>query len=337
MRELLKILNKKEKSLLVQECRDKNRVEFDAYYTTVILSIGLKHIFTNDEPCKFKINEPTMQTGNNCVTPDVIFQCDNDTKGIVCEIKTSLPSNQLYLFKDTKEQIEKYSDIRSGWKTPTKTINEYAILLLLHRSDSKTMNNCLDKWRKSGQIVTNKEICIAEWVPVQPLKVQHKDEILISHRSGTTGCDYFDKKLHDDIRLDEKRLVLDYESQKFVKSTPPDLYIMTILYQHIFSTLVTDDKFVVTIDELMEKLTEYYTSWSGLEGEQTQIRRRWVVKAMNKFIEIGMVEKHTVQSNTYIIFWSKRIPKDIREYLLDKMCGKEKNVIRNHKQLTLDS
>ena len=62
MRELLKILNKKEKSLLVQECRDKNRVKFDAYYNTIILSIGLKHIFTNDEPCKFKINRLDSQS-----------------------------------------------------------------------------------------------------------------------------------------------------------------------------------------------------------------------------------------------------------------------------------
>lgn len=333
----MKILSKEKRSAQIQECRDKNLVKYDAYYNTVIMSVGLKHIFTDDEPCTFKINEPSMQTSTNCVTPDVIFQCDNDNKGIVCEIKTSLPDNEQYLLQDMKDQIEKYSDIQSGWKTKSKTINQYAILLLLHRNDSKTMDNHLKGWLKSGDIVTNKKICIAEWQHNRPLKIPKRDEILISHRSGTTECDYFDQKLHDDIKLDEMRLTVDYEKQKFVKSDPPDLYIMTILYHNLFPPLANDrDEFMVTIDELMVELTEYYTSWSGLEGEQTQIRRRWVIRAMDKFSEIGMAQKHTEQPETYKIQWSKRLPKNVKEYLLDKMCGKEKRMIEGYKQTTLD-
>ena len=241
-----------------------------------------------------------------------------------------------YLLQDMKDQIEKYSDIQSGWKTESRTINQYAILLLLHRNDSKKINKLLQRWCKSGDIVTSKKICIAEWQHNHPLKVPSRDEILISHRSGTTECDYFDQKLHEDVKLDEMQLITDYETQKFVKSDPPDLYTMTILYHNLFSTLSADrDEFTVTIDELMKKLAEYYTSWSGLEGEQTQIRRRWIIRAMDKFSEIGVAKKHTEQQNTYKIRWSKRIPKNIKEYLLDKMCGKEKVIIRDHKQTTL--
>ena len=333
----MKILSKGKRSAQIQECRDKNIVRFDAYYDTVIMSVGLKHIFTDAEPCTFKASEPSMQTSNNHVTPDVIFQCDNDNKGIVCEIKTSLPDNEQYLLQDMKEQIEKYSDIQSGWRTESKTINQYAILLLLYRNDSKTMDNHLQEWRKSGDIVTNKKICIAEWQHNNPLKVPRRDEILISHRSGTTECDYFDQKLHSDIKLDEMQLTTDYETQKFVKSDPPDLYIMTILYHDLLSTLATDgDEFTVTIDELMGELAEYYASWSGLEGEQTQIRRRWVIRAMDKFSEIGLAQKHAEQQDTYKIRWSKRIPKNVKEYLLDKMCGKERRVIKDYEQTTLD-
>lgn len=328
----------KKHSAQIQECRDKKLVKYDAYYNTVMMSVGLKHIFNSNEPCTFKTNEPSMQTSNNNVTPDVIFQCDNDNKGIVCEIKTSLPNNEHYLLRDMKEQIEKYSDIQSGWKTKSKTINQYAILLLLHRNDSKIMDKHLQKWLKSRDIITNKKICIAEWQHNHALKVRSQDEILISHRSGTTECDYFDQKLYNDIRLNEMQLAMDYETQKFVKSDPPDLYIMTILYHNLFSILSTDkDEFMVTIDDLMEKLSEYYTSWSGLQGEQTQIRRRWVIRAMDKFFEIGIVEKHADHSDTYKIQWSKRTPKNIKKYLLDKMCGKEQRMIKDYKQTTLDN
>lgn len=93
---------------------------------------------------------------------------------------------------------------------------------------------------------------------------------------------------------------------------------------------------MVTIDGLMGELTKYYTSWSGVEGEQTQIRRRWIIKAMDKFSEVGIAQKHTEQQDTYKIQWSKRIPKNLKEYLLDKMCGKEKRIIKDYKQTTLD-
>ena len=330
-------MNKQIHDIQIQECREKNTVEYDAYYRTVTMSVGLKHIFNEGEPCTFKINEPTMQTSNNSVTPDAIFQCDNNRKGIVCEIKTSLPDNEQYLLVNMKDQIEKYSDIKSGWKTKSGTVDEHAILLLLHRTDSKVMDSYLRKWLQSKNIVTNKQICIAEWQSIHQLKAMSKDEILISHRSGTTGCDYFDKKLQNDIKLDEAHISLDYERQKFVKADPPDLYIMTILYQHIFSVLADDkDQFVVTIDNLMQMLTDYYTSWSGLEGEQTQIRRRWVNKAMAQFSKIGISQKVPEQPDAYNIKWSRRVSKNVQEYLLTKLCGKEKKIIPDYKQTKLD-
>ncbi len=54
-----------------------------------------------------------MKTSDNTVTPDAIFQCDNDTVGIVCEIKTALPNDEKILFKDIEEQLEKYSKIET--------------------------------------------------------------------------------------------------------------------------------------------------------------------------------------------------------------------------------
>ena len=66
--------------------------EYDAYYGTVLVSVGLKDAFKDDEPCTFKASEPKMRTSSRRPAyPDVIFQCDEDRKGIVCEIKSSLP------------------------------------------------------------------------------------------------------------------------------------------------------------------------------------------------------------------------------------------------------
>ena len=329
-------MNKKKSSQSIKQCRDKAQTEFDSYYQTVIISVGLKHIFDSNEPCTFKVNEPSMKTNFNTVTPDAIFQCDNDTKGIVCEIKTSLPENEEHLLKDMKDQIEKYSKIVSGWKTENGTIDQYSILLVIHRTESKKLDKLVKQWIKNGDIVTNKNICISDWQSIRPFKIAAKDTILLSHRSGTTKCNYFDKRLQEDIKIDADSLVLEYENRKFVKSTPPNLYVMTILYQNIFPIFANDDdEFTVTIDDLMKPLTEYYTSWSGLEGEQSQIRRSWVNSAMDEFSRIQVAEKTGKKNFSYTIKWSKNLPKDVTGYLLDKLCGKDENIVTDAKQARL--
>lgn len=329
-------MSRKKNPLLIKNCRDQNRNEFDAYYQTVMMSVGLSDIFNPSEPCVFKVNEPSMHHSTNTVTPDAIFQCDNDQKGIVCEIKTSLPANDEHLLKDMKDQIEKYSDIKKGWKTGNGKIKDHSILLFLHRTDSKKFDSKLKKWLENGDIKTDKKICIADWQSIRPFKAGAKDITLLSYRSGTTGCKYFDKKLNDDISLDTDSLSLKYETRKFVKSAPPDLYIMTILYQDVFPVFANDDEeFNVSVDELMETLTDYYASWSGLEGEQTQIRKRWITGAMDKFVKIKIAEKTREKSYSYRIKWSKNLPKDVTKYLLSKLCGKEEEITTDPKQAKL--
>lgn len=326
----------KKNPLLIKECREKKQTEFDAYYQTVMMSVGLKHTFKPGEPCTFEVNEPSMHTASNVVTPDAIFQCDNNTKGIVCEIKTSLPDSDELLLSDSKEQIEKYSRIEKGWKTKTGKINEHSILLLIHRTESKKFDSKLKKWLEEKDIQSDKKICVADWQSVKPFKVGASDTTILSLTSGTTGCKFFDEKLTKDIEIETDKISLEYETRKFVKSPPPDLYILTILYQDVFSYLAEDkDEFIVTIDELMNILTEYYTSWSGLEGEQSQIRRRWIINAMDKFCEIKIAEKVASKPYKYKIKWSKKLTKNVSEYILDKLCGKQQTIVEDEKQTKL--
>lgn len=314
---------------LIKECRDAKQNEFDAYYQTVTISVGLKHLFASSEPCVFKVNEPSMKTSDNTVTPDAIFQCDNDTVGIVCEIKTALPSDEAILLKDMKEQLEKYSKIENGWKTPSTKIKTHSILLFIHRSDAKRLEKLLKKWIAEKKIDIKTNVCIADWQSIRQLKAKASDEILFSHRYGTTACNFFDRKLKDDVTINVDDLAVEYEERKFVKADPPDLYLMTMLFQDIFPRFSINEGNTInmTIDQLMKYLTEYYTSWSGLEGEQSQIRRRWVIKIMDKFCSIKLAEKVVGKDHEYKVKWSSNTSKNRKEYLLDKLCGKEKSQI----------
>ena len=42
-----------------ERCRELRAAEYDSYYHTVLLSVGLKDAFGDDGPCIFKVREPT--------------------------------------------------------------------------------------------------------------------------------------------------------------------------------------------------------------------------------------------------------------------------------------
>lgn len=336
MREKSKIMKQPKLAAQIKICRDEMTSQLNAYYQTVTISIGLRKIFASDEPCSFKVNEPTMKTMNGAdATPDVIFQCDNDAVGVVAEIKTTLPDDEEVLLQDIKEQIEKYSKIEKGWKTKNGKVDKHSILLLVDRLNSKRLDDLLKKWFAEGKISVDRSVCVAEWQTLRDNKIGMHDVILINHRSGTTDCSYFDNKLTNEIQIKIDDLASDYELRKFVRTKPPDLYLMEILYTEIFPVLSDGEKeFEITVDQMWKVLAEYYTSWSGLEGEQGQIRKNWLNKAMERFVDIELAVKVPEEPYKYKII-SKKITKNVREYLLSKMCGKEKPVDSSKNQTIL--
>ena len=105
-----------------ESCRELHNAEYDACYSTVVVSVGLKGALGTDRRCSFKVNEPAMHTAaSKEVHPDAIFQCDNDMKGIACEIKSSLPHSQKQMLHGLGEQVGKYAEIETGWKTSIAT------------------------------------------------------------------------------------------------------------------------------------------------------------------------------------------------------------------------
>lgn len=50
-------------------CRRQRVAEYDAYYSTVLVTVGLKDMFTDDEPCTFKVSEPRMITSSSSPMP----------------------------------------------------------------------------------------------------------------------------------------------------------------------------------------------------------------------------------------------------------------------------
>lgn len=260
------------------------------------------------------------------VTPDAIFQCDNDSKGIVAEIKTSLTENDSDLLDEITGPIEQYSNITKGWKTENKTIPEYSILMIVNMLDSKRAQNKIESSIEDGSFKPKKIICLAEWTShIASHKQNVGDIMLVRHVYGSTGCDYFDKKLKSDIKLNEDELQDEFESKKFIRKKPSRIYVMDIIYNFIFSSLAKErEEFSVTISEILKEIQTYFVSWSGIDSENDQLKPSWINQAMQDFCEIGIAESFSGNSNRYTIKWGYRYKKNIGKYMLEKLCGKLK-------------
>ena len=303
-------------------CRESHNRDYDDYYATVLLSVGLKDAFGDGEPCSFKVSEPTMYTAaSRKVNPDAIFQCDGDTRGVVCEIKSSLPRG-LSPRPDLGEQIGKYAEIREGWKTNTGRIEGHSVLLLVRRAD---MGRACDMiyGAAGGGPVPAESLCLGHWEQAKARGPGAGDVIRLSREMGSTGCEYFDGRLDDGIEIPVEDTLAGYERRRFVRADPPDLYMLTTLYQNVLPGIAGDSDGcrTVSIEGLGDRMAEYYASWSGLEGERGQVRPRWIRRALDTLLRMGLANR--LPDGRYRISPPPRRQRDVMDFLLDRLCGSD--------------
>lgn len=302
----------------IDRCKKSHSAKYDAYYHTVLLSVGLKDAFGDDEPCSFKVSEPTMYTAEpKEVHPDAIFQCDGDTKGVVCEIKSSLPQDRRRLLRDLREQVGKYAEIKEGWMTKTGRIGKHSVLLLVRRADVERARDVMHG-DAGGEPVLEENFCLGSWEPPKAGGPGAADMMRLGREGGSTGCKYLDRRLDGKIELPLDKAPLGYEKRRFVKAAPPDLYMLAMLYQSVLPGLAGDGgDITVSIEALNDRIARYFASWSGLPGERSQTRPRWTKSALKTLCRIGMAKK--LPDGRYRISPLPR-KKSIRDFLLDKLC-----------------
>jgi hypothetical protein len=307
----------------LQECVRRRITEIDRYYQTVLLTLGLKDLIDNtDIGCRFVSAEPLFKTvgSNKEVFPDIVLQYDNDNLGIIVEVKTSLPAVDFFLLEDLK-QLELYSDKLLGWETQNKEVVDHSIVLLCYALDADRVTQKVTQWIQEGKVKVTRKFCIVEWSVLQSLKFGEKDVFLIRHKKGETGCTPLDSQFLKNIKIEVDRIVIKYEKCRFVRKEPPVEYTMDQLWTCIFPAIheITED-FTCNIQDILDIAYEYYIPWSRINGEYSQVRKRWIKKAMETFCSIGLAERLEDKQDEFKIFYGKQIRKDVSGYFVERRC-----------------
>lgn len=331
----------------LNQCIEKIETDCDRYYWTVYITLGFKdYLEKNIDDCKFVYAEKELklvEDDSKYNTPDFILQYNADKNGIVGEIKSSITYDDELLKGDLFPQLEKYCKDMKGWDTNNERIDNHDILCIFHALDVRRVTKLIRDSLESNDINLNKNLCISEYQCLTSPKYGGGDIILIRHEYGELGCKELEEQLKSNLEISFDYLSLTYESIKFTRNPPPVQYLMDLLWTFIFpifGTGYTETEVEVTLEQILVQVFSYYMPWSRIEGEASQVRKSWITDAMDKFIEIGLIELSDEAPLKYKIFIGKKLPKDTRKYIFEETCkielGLKSDLKREDKQTAID-
>jgi hypothetical protein len=307
---------------------DDVREKVEEYETTIMALQAISQIIISKYPIEKnskKINVSIgrmMSTSNtnrikpaNSVTPDIIIQI-GDAWGMVGEVKRSMPLNLDDRWKNTVKQIEKYDDTLQGWWTQTGNLSESNVALLIEVDRSVEFSRYLQSLIDAKEIQDfNNPTSIIEFFKKQEVK----QFLHIRKIWGKIIPSDLQDFLESGKSISVEGLI---DRQRFYDSEPEVVeYTMVLLWQNVFNKLRMDSKFdenqkawliEINSGELTEYLQKLYGNMATEHRERTFPRKKWIVKALNAFVELGLATS-TQDRDIFIIKFRKLSRGDIFE------------------------
>jgi len=311
----------------ISVCIDEIKTNCRRYVWTVWITLGFKDFLENNiDDCRFVYAEKKLKVIENDedANPDFILQYDDDNKGILGEIKSSITYNEQYLKRDLYRQINKYCKDIIGWETDDGKVLNHDLLCIFHVSDVGRVIRLVTESLDNVELIIDKNFSIAEFTETSSPKYGGGDIFLVKHEYGNLDCKELEQHLKDGLEFSIDLLTQEYEKIKFTRTRPPIEYIMELLWFNIFRIFAENPdtkEIVVTLEELLVQLYNYYISWSRIEGEYSQIRKSWIKDTMDMFVNIELAEIIEEVPMTYKVFIGKSgLPNDMLEYIYDESC-----------------
>lgn len=302
--------------------------DYRKYSDTVAVSYSIYHILTSIlTSTKFVgIEHKLVNADGQKVRPDVVALYGNDTKGLIFELKWSLPLNKDLLEKEIKE-IKKYTVPCSGWSSNVYHVDSHDVVLICHIDDVYRVVETIKELAQSQDYSFLKQEGFAVWFwTITPPKLsQRKEELRLFPAYGKTRNTEIENAIQAAGGLLIPDVVLTYLrfSFTFVREKPPPQYTMTVLIQNVFPTFQQKperDNYQIDINLIYERAKVFFPSWHEFDTETIQVKRRWIREALEKLWELKLAEKVLGQPDLwYIPIPTLRTRRPIQEVLCKKI------------------
>lgn len=283
----------------LRQLQEKCVRDYRKYSDTVAVSCAIYHLFRkNPEIASFVgIEHKLKNDEGKSIRPDLVATYDSDQKGLIFELKWSLPFDDDLLEKEVKE-LRKYVIPCSNWRTTSDHVQFHDLILICHIDDAKRVVDMVKKVSKDVEynFLGKKGFAIWSWTITPPKIGERKEELRLFPVYGRTR----NQKIEALINQSGGKLfpedVLTYLrfSFTFVRQKPPIQYVMTVLIQNIFPSFQQKpdrDFYEIKIDTIYERAKAFFPSWHEFDRETIQIKRRWIREALENLWELKLCEK----------------------------------------------
>jgi len=292
-----------------QELQENCVRDYRKYADTVAILSAIFHLITSHPTIgRFIGIEHELETKNHRkVTPDLVSVYDNDTKGLIFELKWSLPLRG-DLLKTELLDLKKYSFKYSNWKTPSGSVDYHDFVLVCHIDDVKRTVEAVNELIKApeNEFFRADRFAIWTWAITPPKEGERKEEMRLLWVYGKTKNNEIERMIHEPGGILISEDVLRYLRflYMFICQKPPIQYTMAILIQNVFPLFQQKserDIYKIKVDMIYDRSKVLFPSWREADVETIQIKKRWIREALEKLIELRLVKPILTEPYWYYI------------------------------------
>lgn len=312
---------------LMKECLK----DFRKYNDTVVVSAAVCHLFKeNDLVGSFMRIEPELKRiSESPLTPDLAVMYDNRSKGIVFEMKWSVPRNAEHVEEEIKTLI-KYFDTLINWKNDTGKVEWHDVILICHPEDSKQILEIIKKIASEDDYGCFDEIgfSIWTWLYTHGQKGGETEELRLIRIYGQTRNEELERLISPELGYLVSDKVLRYLRFTYfvVKERPPLPYLLYLLIVNVLFQQVApryEESYEVTTDWIWNKTKNVILTSEEYEDKSLTIKRRWIRQALDSLVELEIIQKGSKEETWEIptnLFRYTR--KSINEIICEKIAKK---------------
>jgi hypothetical protein len=319
---------------------DECTKDYRKYADTVAVSFAVYHIVTTQlKGLDFVgIEHKLINTEGRELTPDIVVLCENEKKGLIFELKWSLPSREDLLEEKIKE-LEKYLKPCSNWKPGGKVVDCHDLVLICHIDDVQKTVDMIKKLSdvKEYSFLKEEGFALWSWTITPPKSGERKEELRLFWVYGKTRNEQIERLIQTPggILIPEAVLMYLRFSLTFVKEKPPIQYTMTVLVQHIlapFQQVPEKKSYEIEVDWIYEQMKKLFPSWHEFDVPTIQVKRGWIREALEKFWELKLVEKIVGKPDTWFIpIPTLKTRKPIQEVICRKLSKQRLKELKKRK------
>jgi hypothetical protein len=253
--------------------------------------------------------EKTMENDDGQdVTPDLIALYERRTKGLMYEVKWSLPFSEELLEKEIKE-LRKYAVQCSQWKNDTGKVDFHDFTIVCHIEDAqRTKESILKVSSEQGfDFLIHDGFALWSWTISAVRGGERREHLILTPVHGKIRHAAIEQMVGQlpGLILPEESLTYLRSSFNFTREKPPVQYTIITLVQHVFS-LFQDPRrgpfvYELTTDMIYDRAQILFPSWHEWDVKTIQMKRRWITEALEMMFAIGLIGKPVGKPESWLI------------------------------------